>query len=86
MKMVTDKVKQCRNWSTLTKDKICNYWIKGLGSMHELLGRVLEQFINSQIAIPNWSTGVGTVMLKKDDEESAVKTNHLFEHNEQIVL
>ena len=72
--MVTDKVKRCRNWSTPGKDKICNYWIKGLGSMHELLGRVLEQFINRQIAIPNWFTGGGTVMLNKDGEESAA--NH----------
>ena len=70
-KIVTDKVKRCRNWSTLGKDKIYNYWIKGLGSMHELLGRVLKQFINRQIAIPNWFTGGGTVMLNKDGEESA---------------
>ena len=39
--------------------------------MHELLGRVLEQFINRQIAIPNWFTGGRTVMLNKDGEESA---------------
>ena len=39
--------------------------------MHELLGRVLEQFINRQIAIPNWFTGGRTVMLNKDREESA---------------
>ena len=70
-KMVTDKVKRCRNWSAPGKDKICNYWIKGLGSMHELLGRVLEQFINRQIAIPIWFTGGRTVMLNKDGEESA---------------
>ena len=70
-KMLTDKVKQCRNWSAPGKEKICNYWIKGLGSMHELLGRVLEQFINRQIAIPNWFTGGRTVMLNKDGEESA---------------
>ena len=69
-KIVTYKVKQCRNWNTPGKDKICNYWIKGLGSMHELLGRVLEQFINRQIAIPNWFTGGRTVMLDKDREES----------------
>ena len=37
--------------------------------MHELLGRVLEQFINRQIAIPNWFTGGRTVMLNKDGEE-----------------
>ena len=70
-KMVTDKVKRYRNWSAPGKDKICNCWIKGLGSMHELLGRVLEQFINRQIAIPNWFTGGRTVMLNKDGEESA---------------
>ena len=64
-KMVTDKVKRCRNWSTPGKDKICNYWIKGLESTHELLGRVLEQFINGQLAIPNWFTGGRTVMLDK---------------------
>ena len=64
-KMVTDKVKQRRNyWSAPGKDKICNYWIKGLGSM-------LEQFMNRQIAIPNWFTGGRTVMLNKDREESA---------------
>ena len=39
--------------------------------MHELLGRVLEQFINRQTAIPNWFTGGRTVMLNKDGEESA---------------
>ena len=39
--------------------------------MHELLGRVLEQFINRQIAIPNWFTGGRTVMSNKDGEESA---------------
>ena len=39
--------------------------------MHELLGRVLEQFINRQIAIPNWFTVGRTVMLNKDGEESA---------------
>ena len=69
--MVTDKVKRCRNWSAPRKDKICNYWIKGLVSMHELLGRVLEQLISRQIAIPNWFTGGRTVMLNKDGEESA---------------
>ena len=39
--------------------------------MHELLGRVLEQFINRQIAIPIWFTEGRTVMLNKDGEESA---------------
>ena len=70
-KMVTDKVKLCRNWSAPGKDKICSYLIKGLESTHELLGRVLEQFIKRQIAVPNWFTGGRTVMLDKDGKESA---------------
>ena len=70
-KMVTDKMKRCRNWNAPGRDKICNYWLKGLESTNELLESVLEQFINRQTAIPNQFTGGRTVMLDKDGEESA---------------
>lgn len=69
------KVYQCfkskRNWVAPGKDKITNFLLKKITSIHDKLAITINRFINDGMQIPRWLVEERTVLIPKTENPGA---------------
>jgi len=62
---ITKVIKQTHNWKAPGQDKLQNFWLKQLSSLHEDLTRTFNEIINEPRSIPMWLTSGTTFLISK---------------------
>ena len=70
-KMVTESIKNKRNWSSPGKDKITNFWIKEMKNFHQDIAIALNKIVTDKLEVPIWLTTGRSVMVPKKVNPSA---------------
>ena len=69
--MIFESLKKRRNWSSLGKDNITNFWIKKRKVFHQDITKALYLIIAKRLDISSWLTLGRSVMILKKDKPSA---------------
>ena len=65
---VTSATNKTNNWKSPGKDKISNFWLKYLESLHEDMAREYTKIIENPAEMPEWLTDGLTILLPKTEE------------------
>ncbi|KAL1448229.1 hypothetical protein WDU94_006605 [Cyamophila willieti] len=63
-----DTIKKSQNWKSPGPDKVTNFWIKHLKSLHSHLSNAINDMIKHPERIPIWLTVGSTILLYKGKE------------------
>ena len=65
---VKQKLKQAPNFKSAGTDKIPNFWLKQLNSLHKYYAQCFTKILNKTEEIPEWLTEGCTYLLPKSEE------------------
>ena len=65
---VTSATNKTNNWKSPGKDKVPNFWLKYLESLHEDMAREYTKIIENPAEMPEWLTDGLTILLPKTEE------------------
>ena len=73
--ITSQKLHQClktkRNWAAPGKDRITNYWLKKITSIHDKLASAICRLINDGIQVPEWLVEGKAVLIPKTENPGA---------------
>ena len=69
--IITNSLKNKRNWSSSGEDKITNYWIKKMDTFHGDIATALNTILTEMLEIPACLTVGRSVIIPKKDNPSA---------------
>ena len=64
-------IRKKRDWTSPGKDKITNFWLKTLCSIHEGLAIAISEMINKELPLPSWLVEGRTILIPKNDNPGA---------------
>ena len=77
---VTSATNKTNNWKSPGKDKVPNFWLKYLESLHEDMAREYTKIIENPAEMPEWLTDGLTILLPKTEEtknQKKLQTYHM---------
>jgi hypothetical protein len=66
-------LKQTANWKSPGHDRLPNFWLKQLTSLHEQLAREMQKVVTDPSEMPDWLTAGVTYLLPKNAETQLPK-------------
>ncbi|XP_037775046.1 uncharacterized protein LOC119572129 [Penaeus monodon] len=71
-------IKLTSNWKTPGIDRIANYWIKHMTSLHDALAKAFNEIIENPENCPAWLTNGTTFLLPKPEETKILKCLSIY--------
>ena len=66
-------IRKKQDWTSPGKDRITNFWLKNLCSIHEGLAIAISEMINKELPLPSWLVEGRTILIPKNDNPGALE-------------